>query len=182
MESDAFAPSLITSYSPQYVTSVPLVPLALVLAGAILFRLVRASPEQRWISVGFIVVSGLLLGMIFTILSFQKLQSVDVTSVGTVDFVYRARRESFPLSQLTQITGYTSRSQSPTRSSYNWFILFTLQEIGQAPVEKRAHIIESDLPLVQEFVRRLELASPRADATDFWQWSRTVSDPVVRDQ
>lgn len=120
-----------------------------------------------------ILVIGIAIAV--TITSSTKLNAVEVTSAGTVDFVYRSKRESFPLARLTQVEGYTR----PSTGSWNPLsqgIKFTLHEIGQEPVEKRAHILLEDMDVARDFVRRLEDLSPRTDTDKFWQWSRAMMD------
>lgn len=137
--------------------------------GLVAFSLVGRSGEERLVSIALLMVSLAGIGIVGVVMALVGLRAVEATTAGTIDFVSRIKRESFPRTFLMRVDGKTTTGSRG--GSTNW-VTFVFSEAGQKEVRKAIHVPHKDDPALQEFVRQLEILNPRLDASQFWAWSR----------
>lgn len=150
-----------------------------IVLGFIIYRLLGQSGPQgeRFVTLTFLAILIVGVGSVGVVMALVGLSAVEVTASGTIDFVSRIKRESFPRTALLRVEGQTTRSGgwSPGgsySSSVSHWAKFIFTEAGQKEIEKKVHVPREDDPALQEFVRQLEILNPRLDASQFWTWSR----------
>jgi hypothetical protein len=133
------------------------------------FSLVGKSGEERLVSLALLAVSLAGIGSVGVVMALVGLRAVEVTTAGTIDFVSRIKRQSFPRTALMKVDGKTTTG---SRGGSTHWVTFIFTEAGQKEVRKAIHVPRSDDPALQAFVQRLEGLNPRLDASPFWAWSR----------
>ncbi|HEY9888458.1 MAG TPA: hypothetical protein V6D02_08670, partial [Candidatus Obscuribacterales bacterium] len=159
--------------APQYWVHQLVWPLGLVTLGVATFRLMRQPPEQRLYGIVSALIFGGMAVVIYGFAVRATLQTVNVTAAHTIDFVYRAKSESWPLRSLVKISGTTTRTDSLDGSSNATYrAIFSFQPLEAAPTLKEFAVPYQDLKAgtLGRFVSQLEERVPQVDTAEFWQW------------
>ncbi len=147
-------------------------PLVLILGviffGFILYRGLSEPGRDLFATIAFGIVLVAGIGLVAVLSAVLGLRAVEVSPSGTIDFVTRIKRESFPRTALLRIEGQTT----PTSRSHADWVRFIFNDVGQNEIEKKILAPRKDDPALQEFVRHLERLDPKLDASQFWAWSR----------
>ncbi len=157
----------------------------LIVLGFIIRMIVQ--PEARDATIAFLAILVPGIASVGVVMALVGLRAVEVTASGTLDFVSRVKRESFPRTSLMRVEGKPLGS----KAARPYWAVFIFTEAGQKETEKKGNysailslppyigknakkvsVPRKDDPALQEFVRQLEILNPRLDASQFWAWSR----------
>jgi hypothetical protein len=136
--------------------------------GLIVYSLIGQSGEERLVTIVLLAVLATGIGSVGIVMAFVGLRAVEATASGTLDFVSRIKRESFPRTALMRVEGKTTASEN----SRGYWAVFIFTAAGPKEIEKKVHVPREDDPALQGFVRQLERLNPKLDASQFWAWSR----------
>jgi len=168
MTPESPSPQVLARYAPRYGGG-PFWPIAgLALLGFIVYRMLGQSGEERLITIVFLVILAAGVGAAVIVMALVGLRAVEVTAAGTIDFVSRTKRESYPRTDLVRVEG----GATTTRRSRSHWARFIFRDVDQKKIEKSVVLPRKDDLALQEFVRQLERLNPRLDASQFWAWSQ----------
>ena len=162
------SPHVLARYAPRY-SGGPFWPIAgLAILGIMVYNMIGRSGEERLVSIVFLVILAAGIGIVGVIMALVGLRAIEVLASGTIDFVSRIKRDSFPRADLARVEGRTTSS----RQSRTHWMQFIFRGADQKKIEKNVVLPRKDDPALQEFVRQLERLNPRLDASQFWAWSQ----------
>ena len=161
--------NVVARYTPRHGGGLLVLIAGLPILGFIIYRMIGQSGEERLVSITFLAILVLGIASVGVLVALAGLRAVEVTASGTIDFVTRINRGSFPRTSLTRVEGKTTTG---SRGGRSYWAIFIFTEAGPKEIEKKVHVPREDDPELQEFVRQLGILDPRLDASQFWAWSR----------
>ena len=172
MTTEPASTNVVARYAPRH-SGGPFWPIAgvagVVVLGLIVYSLFGQSGEERLVTLALLAILVTGIGSVGVVMALVGLRAVEVTASGTIDFVTRLKRQSFPRTALTRVEGKTTTG---SRGGRSYWAIFIFTEAGPKEIEKKVHVPRENDPALQEFVRQLEILNPRLDASQFWAWSR----------
>ena len=140
----------------------------LALGGIIGFRMIGQSNEERLVTLSMLCFLFVGIAAFVIVFSSISVNAIEATTAGTMDFISRIKRDSFPRNSLVRIESVTTRGSKGGSSFYARFIF-----ASEPQKETKKDVVlpsRSDAAL-EGFVRQLEKLNPQVDTSKFWSWT-----------
>lgn len=137
------------------------------LGGIIGFRMIGQSNEERLVTLSLICFLFVGIAAFVIVFSSISVNAIEATTAGTVDFISRVKRDSFPRNSLVRMEGFTTRGSRGGSTFYGRFIFASEP---QKETKKDVILPSRSDPALEEFVRQLETLNPQLDTSKFWAW------------
>ncbi|GEM_PF-4156497 len=150
------------------------IPVVLISGGALVviigYRMLSQTAEERLVALAMICLLATGTAIFAILFSSIKINRIEVTSAGNIEFVSRVRRVSHPRSALARVEGYSTNSARGNARSHG--VRFVFSTDAQNEIKIAAGVPMKPDAQLQQFVRQIENLEPKVDTSAFWAWMK----------